>query len=183
MKIKYSKKKMMLLLLFIIWLWSSFLQKINEASPKYNSFQNLTDKKVVQIIELGIKGSKLELLHDEYENSIFLQTKRNGDLISEIGRGNSEFIKDKDGTVSIDTLVFSMREHVYLITSYIKGSTYGAENYFLVFKKLEWLIMALPFDRARFYDTDQDGFDEIVEYNSQIDSAIYTFSSGLILPK
>ncbi len=140
------------------------------------------NQEVIQVYELGKKGSTLELLKDESENAITLQTKRNDYLISKVGCGNSEFIKDQDGFVKIDTLTFSKNEQVFLLRSYIKGSTYGAECYFMVFKKSEWLIMALPFNRAQFYDLDHDGFDEIVGYKSQTDSAIYTFSAGLVLP-
>lgn len=138
---------------------------------------------VIQNFKLGTRGTTLEIVKDDLENSIVLKTKRNNYLISVAGCGNCEVIKNKNGSVKLDTLTFTKEDTVYLITSYIRGSTYGAECYFIVFKKSEWKVMALPFDRARFYDLDNDGFDEIVEYKSLMDSAIHTFNSGLVFTK
>lgn len=140
-------------------------------------------QQIVQIFKLGTQGTTLELIRDESENSISLQTKRNDYFISKVGRGNSEFVENENGSVKIDTLFFTKNKVSYLITSYIKGSTYGAECYFMIYKNTEWIVMALPFDRARFYDVDRDGLEEIIGYKSQVDSTIYTFNAGLLLPK
>lgn len=175
-------KRLVLPLLFVALGCTSFSETGNDAPQKNEKAEVSSKQEVIQIFELGAQGATLELLKDESENSITLQTKRNAYLISKAGCGNSEFIKNEEGSVKLDTLTFSKDEQVYLVTSYIRGSTYGAECYFIVFKKSEWLVMALPFNRARFYDLDQDGFDEIVEYKSQTDSAIHTFNSGIVCP-
>ena len=161
---------------------TSFSEKDKNAPQKNAEEQTSISREIVQVLGLGTNGSTIELFKDESENSITLQTKKNDQIISKVGCGNSEYVKREDGSIKVDTLSFSKGKESYLITAYIRGSTYGAECYFIVFKKSQWLVMALPFDRARFYDADRDGFDEIVEYKSQTDSTIHTFNSGLVVP-
>ncbi|MGB3452679.1 MAG: hypothetical protein WBA59_02495 [Moheibacter sp.] len=159
-----------------------FNDKRNKPTEEGNRTKNANCEKLIQSIELDSDGNVLELFKSEIENTITLQTKKNGTAISRVGCGNSEYINNEKGSIKLDSLKFSEKDKGYLITSYIKGSTYGAECYFIVFKRTQWLIMTLPFNRAKFYDTNQDGFDEIIEYKSQSDSIIYTFKSGLVLP-
>lgn len=159
-----------------------FSEENKDTSQKNEKKQVPANQELIQVFELGTKGSILELLKDESENAITLQTKKNNEIVSKVGCGNSEYVKREDGSIKLDTLNFSKNEESYLITSYVRGSTYGAECYYIIFKKSQWLVMALPFDRAKLYDVDLDGFDEIVEYKSQTDSAIHRFNLGLILP-
>lgn len=170
-------------LMLLILGCTSFSEKGKDTPQEDTKEQTSISQEVVQVFELGSNGSILELLKDESENAITLQTKKNGEIISKVGCGNSAYVKREDGAIKVDTLSFSKSNDSYLVTAYIRGSTYGAECYFIVFKKTQWLVMALPFDRARLYDVDQEGFDEIVEYKSQADSAIHSFNSGLVVPE
>lgn len=174
-------KRSILPLLLVVLGCTSFGEEGSDKPRKNEKIEVTVNQEVVQVFELGAQGATLELLKDESENAITIQTKKNNEIISKVGCGNSEYVKRDDGSINVDTLSFSKSNESYLVTAYIRGSTYGAECYFIVFKKTQWLVMALPFDRARLYDINQDGFDEIIEYKTQTDSTIHTFDSGLVM--
>ena len=137
-----------------------------------------------EIIELDANGDEaiLELEEDKIKNILTIRTKKNDEVLSISGCGNNQFVRDNKGDIIIDTLNFYQSNIGYLITSFVNGSTYGAETYFLIHKKSQWLVSRLPFYRMRYSDINNDGIDELIDFKSQNDSSIYNFRSGIILP-
>lgn len=103
-------------------------------------------------------------------------------LVSSSSCGNCEFLKNEKGEIKIDTLNFSTDSRGFLVTAFIRGSNYGAEQYFIIYQNPYWNISVLPFDVAQFKDIDGDSFDEIVEYKMD-DSTVYSFIAGVLIKK
>lgn len=140
-------------------------------------------KEQINVIEFPIGDETiLELIEDLNGNNLLLKTKRSNELISVSGCGNSQFIKDTDGTIKIDSLIFGEGRKGFLVSSFVNGSTYGAETHFMIYKKGQWIVSRLPFSRMRIIDINEDGTDELIEYQSQNDSLIYNFQSGVVVP-
>lgn len=121
----------------------------------------------------------LELIELYSEGVTEIKTKYLGKLSNGVSCGNGEFIRDKNGSITIDTLNLDQSNSSYLIKSSIRGSTYDANCHFIVYKDANWKVTLLPFDRVSFFDIDNDGLDDIIEYKMN-DSTIYSFTSGIL---
>lgn len=174
---KYTLLKVFVL---ITALTSSCQKKANTGIP--NDDLNSLIGELVQSFDLN-EETTLQLFKNEIENTLILQTKWKNEIISIAGCGNCEYVTDDNGLIKIKKLHFSDNQKVFLITAYVRGSTYGAENYFLAYGNKHWFLNQLPFDRADFYDADEDSFDEIIEYKPESDSTIYTFQKGILIVK
>lgn len=104
--------------------------------------------------------------------SVLLKTYRGKDLISVVGGGDWEIIRNDRDEIAIDSVDFDLDGQQELVFSAnIFGSTYGAFFYCVVYKANEWDISKLPFDRA--YMVQQGGIRYIVD-----GSNYYRFKAG-----
>lgn len=123
--------------------------------------------------------TSLEILRDERNNYILLETKCNGEILSIAGSGNIDFL---DGTLRLDTVFFEKDKEVFVLPTYVYGSTYGAVVYFLVYKNNysnDWEIIKIPFDRLDI-KTDKKGLSRILEYTTCNKVIEYSFKDWLL---
>lgn len=176
-------KKIIILFSLLIFLILAFsCQEKRNTLIKLDEI-NLSAGELVQNIDLNSRGASLKLFKNETENNLILQTKWKEEVISIAGCGNCEYVKEDDGTIKVKVLNFRDSQRAFLITAYVRGSTYGAENYFIAYENIQWRLIQLPFERAAFYDVDRDSIDEIIEYKPKSDSSIYSFQKGIIIKK
>jgi hypothetical protein len=123
----------------------------------------------------------LEILKNKVDNYILLRTKYHGSILSIAGEGNIDF---EYGILRLDTVSFTKNEQVYILPTYVYGSTYGALVYFLIYKENDdmWQILRIPFDRLDVKDINKDGLSEIVQYAHNGNKIVYTFKNGIIVP-
>ncbi len=127
--------------------------------------------------------SWIEILKSRKENTLIIRTKRDEDIISIAGYGNSENQVNENGSIVIDTLDFQMNaKKEYLLPTYIKGSTYGASIFYIVYYDSSWQVFRVPFDRVNVRYEKKIGQSVIVEYKATGDSTLYKFKSGLLIP-
>ena len=69
----------------------------------------------------------------------------------------------------------------YVLPLYVKGSTYGAVEYYIIYREdcegLYWYVYKFPFSNMIVRDANEDGFSEIITYEDS-DSSTYSFKHG-----
>lgn len=159
---------------------SSCRGKANENDSNMNKTEGSQTLKIVKTYHFDKDSiTSLEILRDEHENYILLQTRCYGDILSVVGEGNIDFL---DGKLKLDTVFFENDKEVFVLPTYVYGSTYGAVAYFLVYKNNypnDWEIFKIPFDRLDI-KTDNNGLSRILEYTSCDKEIEYYFKNGLL---
>ena len=125
--------------------------------------------------------SWLYLIDNKRDNSLILQTRRGKHILSISGYGNSEIVLTNDGKAVIDTVNFG-NDGVdeYIISSLIRGSTYGASLQYLVYLNDDWEIFRIPFDRSVVrYEKEINDY-RIVSYDGNGDSSLFSFKNGIL---
>jgi len=128
------------------------------------------------------KNAKLEIFKNEVDNYILLQTKQYDRIVSICGEGNTDFVVNDDNSIKFDSLYFEKDEKVYLLQTYVWGSTYGAVVYYLIFEgnyQYALEIYKIPFDRVEI-ETDKNNLSKIVHYTHDNRTLKYIFKDGIL---
>lgn len=125
----------------------------------------------------------LDVISDNLENFLILQTRRNNEILAISGYGNSSITLDDNNRILVDTIDFMNDKKVeYLLTSFIKGSTYGASVYYIIYFNNQWNIFQFPFDNLEVkYDVKINDF-AVITYDPMRISRKFRFNSGVLKP-
>jgi len=140
--------------------------------------------------------SEYSILHlyrsSDSDNYVAISLNNDDGQVDEfMGVGNAEFCTTSSGDLTIDTVEFTPNNPSYIIRTYDKTSTFGAETWFVLSPYYDnnsdgfWALYRLPFQMARLSDVDSDGVCEIINYldPQHTDSAVYSFDKGILALK
>ena len=128
-------------------------------------------------------NDSLIVIQDLSENYMMVLTKHNDDVLSICGGGNIDFCYTNNDFIIIDSAILDETGESYVLPLYVKGSTYGAVEYYIIYreycKSLFWYVYKLPFSNMVINDVNEDGFSELITF-SDSDSLIYSFKNGCL---
>lgn len=132
-----------------------------------------------------VNGFTLHLLltQDEYQNILLNVYSNNNYLYGACGVGNSELNKSNPEILNKINLNNDFIPEYYL-TTYTKGSTFGAMNYLIIwYHNNSWEVSKAPFLRPFFKELDSDGIYEVIEYFNCPEGKPFEFINGGFSPK
>ena len=136
---------------------------------------------VFPLISDNASNDSLVVIQNLFENYIMVLTKHNDEVISICGGGNIDFCYSDRNSIIIDSVRFNETGESYVVPLYVKGSTYGAIEYYIIYREycesLYWYVYKPPFSNLFIHDVDEDGFSELITYGDS-DSSIYSFKHG-----
>ena len=106
--------------------------------------------KVVASFPLG-SATELRLLSDG--NLSQLELYYDGDLQELVGTANTDYLRNNEGHIVLDTLTDTVLAPAYVVRTYDRSSTYGAEVWYVVYPYRSnepdgpWSLLKLPTDR------------------------------------
>ena len=106
--------------------------------------------KVVASFPLG-SATELRLLSDG--NLSQLELYYGGDLQELVGTANTDYLRNNEGHIVLDTLTDTVLAPAYVVRTYDRSSTYGAEVWYVVYPYRSnepdgpWSLLKLPTDR------------------------------------
>ena len=164
---------MFILILFI------FLFGTSSCNTANNDI--ITNRTVLPLVSDSGSNDSLIVIQNLSENFMMVYTKHNDAVISICGGGNIDFCYTDGNSISIDSAYFDEIGVSYVLPLYVKGSTYGAIEYYVIYREdcesLYWYVYKLPFSNLVIHDANEDGFSEIITYVDS-DSSIYSFKQG-----
>jgi competence protein ComGC len=169
-----------ILLFFVL---SSCTSQAQNNDSSTNNAENYNLLKLVKTYYFDKDSvASLEILKNDTDNYILLQTRWRDQIVSICGNGNTDFAVNDDNSLKFDTLYFEKGEKIYLLRTYVFGSTYGAVVYYLIYggnypNACE--IYKIPFDRVDI-ETDKNGLSKIVSYTSYNRTLKYIFKDGIL---
>ena len=119
--------------------------------PQTNSPQ----PEVVASFPLG-SATELRLLSDG--NLSQLELYYGGDLQELVGTANTDYVRNDNGQIVLDTLTDTVLEPAYVVRTFDRSSTYGAEVWYLLSPDRRddpdgpWNLVKLPTDRPSAAD-------------------------------
>jgi len=123
---------------------------------------------------------RIKIYKDNYNNLLVNLEDTHGFLLGSVGLGNSDLVQS-------DTLIKKYKLNGdkindYVINTYVRGSTYGAENLIIIWWSGEiWKITAIgDYGRQIIADRNNDGIYEIVMYLSDKKERIVNFKNGCL---
>lgn len=135
------------------------------------------------VVPLCTPNDSLEIVQNLKDDYMIVQTKHNNDIISICGGGNVDFCRRQDNSIVIDTVIFDETGVSYVLPLYVKGSTYGAVENYVIYREYGesafWLVYRVPFSNVEFMDADEDGISDIIAYYAN-DSTVYSFTNGCL---
>lgn len=166
-------------LLFLIFLFTiGFFGFASCNQSKTETVQNRT------VFQLHTPGDYVVVEQNIVDNYMLIKSKHNSETISICGGGNLDFCYNQNGSIVIDTARFDETGAAYVLPLYVKGSTYGAEETYIIYKEyqqgLYWLVYKIPFDRIEICDVNGDGFSEIIAHDGEGGHS-YSFCQGLLI--
>jgi len=168
-------------LLFLFGCSLSNPQKDNDNIDKSIEEINKNDTIHVLLEKDKYGNIWLDIIKFYSNNTIVFQTRRNR-ILSISGSGNTELVLTESGEIAVDTVDFGNDgKNEYVFKTFIKGSTYGASCYYIVYLNSWWEVFRVPFDRL-FVKYDEGIGDYIIISYHANDSAIYRFDSGILTP-
>lgn len=105
--------------------------------------------------QLG-SGAELRLLSDG--NLSQLELYYGGDLQELVGTANTDYVRSDNGQITLDTLTDTMLAPAYVVRTYDRSSTYGAEVWYVLYPYRRddpdgsWNIAKVPTDRPSTED-------------------------------
>lgn len=134
-------------------------------------------------VSLCTPNDSLVIVQNLKGNYIMVQTKHDNDIISICGGGNLDFCQRQDGSIIIDTAIFDGTGVSYVLPLYVKGSTFGAVESYVIYREYSesafWLVCKLPFLNVEIMDADEDGISDVITYCGN-DSTVYSFTNGCL---
>lgn len=165
-------------LIFIILL-ATILSVISSCNMTNND--NPRSRIVFPLISDNVSNDSLIAIQNLSENYMIVLTKHNDAVISICGGGNIDFCYTDSNSIIIDSAYFDGTGISYILPLYVKGSTYGAIEYYIIYREdcesLYWYVYKLPFSNLVIHDANEDGFAELITYGDS-DSSIYSFKNG-----
>ena len=173
--------KQIIIISFLVFsVLSSCTSQTNRNAFTLNDTGNCDTSKLVRTYYFDKDSiASLEVLRNEVDNYIFLRTKWHRKILSIAGEGNIDFVDEK---LNLDTVFFEKDKEVFILPTYVFGSTYGAVVYFLIYEgdfENTWEIFKIPFDRFEI-KTGKDGLSNIVRYTTDKQKSIYVFKNGIL---
>lgn len=134
------------------------------------------------VVPLCTPNDSMVIVQNLKDNYIMVQTKRNNDIISICGGGNVDFCRRKDDSIIVDTAIFDETGVSYVLPLYVKGSTFGAVENYVIYRehsKGAFYICKLPFYNVEIMDVDKDGISDVIAYCAN-DCTVYSFTNGCL---
>ena len=116
---------------------------------------NTTPLEVVASFPLG-SATELRLLSDG--NLSQLELYYGGDLQELVGTANTDYLRNNEGHIVLDTLTDTALAPAYVVRTFDRSSTYGAEVWYLLYPYRRddpdgpWNLAKLPTDRPSAED-------------------------------
>lgn len=166
--------RLIYIILFVIFLFG-----ISSCNTENND--NLTNRTVLPLVSNSGSNDSLIVIQNLSENYMMVFTKHNDAVISICGGGNIDLCYNDSNSIIIDSAYFDEIGVSYVLPLYVKGSTYGAIEYYVIYREdcvsSYWYIHKLPFSNLVIHDANDDGFSELITYDDS-DSSIYSFRQG-----
>ena len=102
------------------------------------------------------ENAELRLLTDS--NLSQLELYYGGELQELAGTANTEYVRNDEGRVVVDTVTDAVMMPAYVVRTYDRSSTYGAEVWYVVYPYRPddpdgpWNLVKLPIDRPSIED-------------------------------
>lgn len=100
------------------------------ACGDHQRHNDATQPEVVASFQLGA-GAELRLLSDG--NLSQLELYYGGDLQELVGTANTDYVRSDNGQITLDTLTDTMLTPAYVVRTYDRSSTYGAEVWYVLY--------------------------------------------------
>ena len=116
---------------------------------------NTTPLEVAASFPLG-SATELRLLSDG--NLSQLELYYGGDLQELVGTANTDYLRNNEGHIVLDTLTDTALAPAYVVRTFDRSSTYGAEVWYLLYPYRRddpdgpWNLVKLPTDRPSAED-------------------------------
>jgi len=167
--------------MILIILTAFFLFGFSSCNTSYND--NQQNQKAFRSILNNNQNDSLIVIQNMSENYMMVLTKHNDDVISICGGGNIDFCYTNNDAIIIDSAIFDETGESYVLPLYVKGSTYGAVEYYVIYREYcespFWYVYKIPFSNMVINDTNGDGFSELITYRDS-DSSIFSFKKGCL---
>lgn len=154
-------------IVFFLLLFLALSSCIGQSQNKDKVINQTEDTGVLKLVKTYYLDkdsiASLDILQNEVDNYVMLQTKWHNQISSIAGEGNIVFV---DENISLDTVFFEKNKRVYVLPTSVFGSTYGASVYFLIYESNfsnAWEIYRIPFDRLDI-KTSKTQLSNIVRY-------------------
>ena len=101
-------------------------------------------------------GAELRLLSDG--NLSQLELYYGGDLQELVGTANTDYVRSDNGQITLDTLTDTLLTPAYVVRTYDRSSTYGAEVWYVLYPYRRddpdgpWNIVKVPTDQPSMED-------------------------------
>ena len=166
-------------LLFVVQFVISFIG-ISSCNTANNN--DLTNRIALPLVSDSGSTDSLVVIQNLSENYMMVSTKHNDRVISLCGGGNIDFCYTDSNSIAIDSAYFDETGVSYVLPLYVIGSTYGAIEYYVIYRDdyllyTYWNVYKLPFSRLVIRDVNEDGFSELITYEKS-DSLVYSFKHG-----
>ncbi len=142
---------------------------------------SLTNRTAFPLVSDSGSTDSLVVIQNLSENYMMVSTKHNDWVISLCGGGNIDFCYTDSNSIAIDSAYFDETGVSYVLPLYVKGSTFGAIEYYVIYRECYsctyWYVYKLPFSNLVIRDVNEDGFSELITYEKS-DSSVYSFKHG-----
>ena len=101
-------------------------------------------------------GAELRMLSDG--NLSQLELYYGGDLQELVGTANTDYVRSDNGQITLDTLTDTLLTPAYVVRTYDRSSTYGAEVWYVLYPYRRddpdgpWNIVKVPTDQPSMED-------------------------------
>ena len=125
------------------------------ACGDHQRHNDATQPEVVASFQLGA-SAELRLLSDG--NLSQLELYYGGDLQELVGTANTDYVRSDNGQITLDTLTDTLLTPAYVIRTYDRSSTYGAEVWYVLspYRRDDpdgpWNIGKVPTDQPSMED-------------------------------
>jgi len=170
----------------VLTLLVSCKNTVEQPQTNYNTLEQVKEITLSDVTTLHLYRS------NDSDNYICVCLTDEDNHVDEfVGLGNADYCTSEVGGITLDTVSFSPDVPSYILRSYDKTSTFGAETWFVLSPYDDnnpngfWSLYRLPFQMLGCSDVDGDGLAEIVSYSDpqHSDSTVYGFHKGVLAVK